>query len=101
MNEGLIKAENVIKRLSSLVITDDLYGIGKQDGINYALRVIAEEPFVPERTGRWIEKERHEHFPSGQPYKADYCSLCGKRGCAGYDFCPNCGSRNGEEDGDD
>lgn len=43
--------------------------------------------------GLWIEKSRHEHYPSCKPYKADYCSVCGKRGSAEYRYCPNCGAK--------
>lgn len=46
---------------------------------------------VPVRRGHWKEIIRHEHFPSGKPYTLDYCSVCGKRGSAEYNFCPNCG----------
>ena len=46
-----------------------------------------------DKHGEWIEKVRHEHYPSGKPYPCDYCSACGKRGSAEYNFCPNCGAK--------
>lgn len=42
--------------------------------------------------GEWVTKQRHEHYPSCKPYEADYCSVCGKRGNAEYELCPNCGA---------
>lgn len=47
----------------------------------------------PVKHGRWITKIRHEHYPSGKEYEADYCSVCGKRGQMDFVYCPNCGAK--------
>lgn len=52
------------------------------------------------KRGKWETKQRHEHYPSGDPYEADYCSVCGKRGSKEFLYCPNCGSdMRGENNG--
>lgn len=48
--------------------------------------------------GRWVTKQRHERYPSGQPYEADYCSACGQRGSMELDYCPHCGADMREVD---
>lgn len=73
---------------------------------NDAERKITELPAVDAVEvvhGRWITKQRHEHYPSGKPYGADYCSVCGKRGSIEYPYCPNCGAKmdGRESDGAD
>ena len=47
--------------------------------------------------GRWIEKTRHEHYPSGKEYISLYCSICGKKVDEYFDYCPNCGARMGSK----
>ena len=47
----------------------------------------------PVRHGHWKTVIRHEHYPSGVEYEADYCSECSGRGSLEYKFCPNCGAR--------
>ena len=53
----------------------------------------AEKLGRPVAKGKWITKIRHEHYPSGTEYEADYCSACGMRGSLEYNFCPHCGAR--------
>lgn len=48
---------------------------------------------VPVVHGRWITKQRREHYPSGKEYEADYCTACGERGSLEFSYCPNCGAR--------
>ena len=47
----------------------------------------------PVNHGKWVTKIRHEHYPSGKEYEADYCSACGKRGQMDFAYCPNCGAK--------
>lgn len=43
--------------------------------------------------GEWIYKERHEHYPSGKPYTARYCGVCGRRDHnEDSDYCGYCGA---------
>lgn len=50
---------------------------------------------VPVVHAYWKTIIRHEHFPSGKPYEADYCSnpKCGRRGSMEFEYCPWCGAR--------
>ena len=50
------------------------------------------------KRGKWETKQRHEHYPSGEAYEVDYCSVCGKRGSKEFFFCPNCGADMREVD---
>lgn len=48
---------------------------------------------APVVRGEWVDKERHEHYPSGKPYTARYCGVCGKRDHnEDGDFCGYCGA---------
>lgn len=48
----------------------------------------------------WNTVIRHEHYPSGREYAADYCSCCGRRGSLEYKFCPYCGAEMKVERGE-
>ena len=50
------------------------------------------------KRGKWETKQRHEHYPSGEAYEVDYCSVCGKRGSKEFLCCPNCGARMSDEE---
>ena len=56
-----------------------------------AIVLLKEQEPVEPKTGKWITRLRHEHYPSGKPYEEDFCSECGKRGSLEYPFCPWCG----------
>ena len=58
-----------------------------------ALELLKEQEPVESKTGKWITRLRHEHYPSGKPYEEDFCSECGKRGSLEYPFCPWCGKK--------
>ena len=60
---------------------------------NDALKLLEEQEPVEPKTGKWITRLRHEHYPSGKPYEEDFCSECGKRGSLEYPFCPWCGKK--------
>jgi hypothetical protein len=85
--------------------------VGGKDAIEHALpNTYAEDlreiiyevddiPAVPQETnrdrakGEWIYKERHEHYPSGKPYTARYCGVCGRRDHnEDSDYCGYCGA---------
>lgn len=52
--------------------------------------------------GEWIYKERHEHYPSGKPYTARYCGVCGRRDHnEDSDYCGYCGADMREVANDD
>ena len=55
------------------------------------LELLEEQEPIEPKTGKWITRIRHEHYPSGKPYEEDFCSECGKRGSLEYPFCPWCG----------
>lgn len=42
----LIDAQKVARRLSAVCLTDDCFGMGVQLGVNHAIKIIGEEPFV-------------------------------------------------------
>ena len=91
MGDMLISASNVIKHLSSQVVTDDLFGLGVQKGIDRAIDIVAKEPLVdavPVRRGRWID-----YAEGGKE-----CTVCmrvfwyGEYNPIEPNFCPNCGA---------
>ena len=52
--------------------------------------------------GQWIYKERHEHYPSGKPYTARYCGVCGRRDHnEDSDYCGYCGAEMKKEKQDE
>ena len=52
--------------------------------------------------GEWIYKERHEHYPSGKPYTARYCGVCGRRDHnEDSDYCGYCGADMRKENKDE
>ena len=55
-----------------------------------AIEALQQEPMAG---GEWKTVIRHEHYPSGREYEADYCSVCGRRGSLEYLYCPFCGAR--------
>lgn len=57
------------------------------------LKLLKEQEPIEPKTGKWITRLRHEHYPSGKPYEEDFCSECGKRGSLEYPFCPWCGKK--------
>lgn len=59
---------------------------------NY-IRSIPPADVKPVVRGEWIYKERHEHYPSGKPYTARYCSVCSRRDHnEDSDYCGYCGA---------
>lgn len=100
-----ISREAILKRLHEVGgcgAPPDSWADGYDKAIDLAYGIVENDPaadVAPVVHGEWIEKQRHEHFPSGKPYIADYCSVCGKRGSAEYNYCPNCGAKMGGKHG--
>ena len=88
-DQRLIDADALSERLKDL---DEWCIDCRKPGIEQARCMVHEAPTVEPKRGEWITKTRHEHWPSGKPYEADYCSVCKKRGSLEFDFCPNCGA---------
>lgn len=70
------------KRNNTTFFMDD------EGALDMAIEALSE----PKR-GKWKTAIRHEHYPSGKEYEADYCSVCGRRGSLEYNYCPCCGAR--------
>ena len=65
------------------------------EGKEFAALHMAIEALKEEPTGKWIDMNGAETFPSWQRYK---CSVCGERADMS-NYCPRCGSRmKGEKD---
>lgn len=63
-----------------------------------SFRCVPAADVKPVKRGNWVDKERHEHYPSGKPYTARYCGVCGKRDHnEDGDFCGYCGADMREE----
>ena len=74
------------KRNNTTFFMDD------EEALDMAIEALSE----PKR-GKWKTVIRHEHYPSGKEYEADYCSVCGRRGSLEYNYCPCCGARTESE----
>ena len=85
---GLEKSINV--GICGKCVNESWYGdkiVACKEILHDAIAMLkAQEP----KHGQWITKQRNEHYPSGKPYEADYCSVCGKRGSIEYPSCPWC-----------
>ena len=97
--------EPVIKQLTSVCLTDDAVGLGKQMGINYALEILGKAPLVeaePVVHAHWVDRYGYKYAN-----KLYVCSRCGKkalyeveRDVLGHehivqsftDRCPECGA---------
>ena len=97
--------EKVIKGLQCCKSPNDHEHCPYNTGVHYnvctyrllsdAVELLKEQEPIEPKTGKWITRLRHEHYPSGKPYEEDFCSECGKRGSLEYPFCPWCGIKMG------
>lgn len=91
MNEAV---ESVLAVLDGFRMSDEItYSAysALYDEISLLDDLLKEQEPIEPKTGKWITRLRHEHYPSGKPYEEDFCSECGKRGSLEYPFCPWCG----------
>jgi len=67
----------------------------------YAEQINNMPPIEPERKpGKWIIRERHEHYPSGKSYEEKVCPVCGRTDHNGDgDWCGYCGANMGGKQG--
>jgi hypothetical protein len=95
--------EPIVKQLTSVCVTDDGIGLGKQMGINYAMEVIAKAPTVDAvevKHGRW------EQIGYDKAMDRISCSCCKEywniadNDTETFNYCPNCGAKmDGDVDG--
>ena len=89
-----IDVEPVVKQLTSVCVTDDSFGMGIQEGVNYAVRVLAKAPIVE------AEPVVHAHWIYWweDGVKRCKCPEClTSYGCLDTPRCPNCGAHMDEE----
>ena len=85
-----IEREAVINRLLKVSMTDDVYGMGIQRGVDHAVDVINEAPAAdvePVKRGEWLARARKNGV-------GKCCSAC-MAACtfAPMPYCPNCGAK--------
>lgn len=82
-----IEREAVINRLMKVCMTDDIYGMGIQRGVDHAVDIVNEAKaadVAPVVHGKW------KHYKNG----IAYCSECEMEAVEdGTDYCPNCGCK--------
>lgn len=83
-----ITASHIVKKLLSVSITDDLYGMGIKTGIDQALKFIEETP-----TAEVAEVKRGEWKSSVMNTGAPHCSLCNGVALSRHTYCPHCGAK--------
>jgi predicted RNA-binding Zn-ribbon protein involved in translation (DUF1610 family) len=91
--------EPVIKQLTSVCLTDDAFGMGKQMGINYALEILAKAPLVeaePVVHAHWVIRDSDEDSSLCE------CSACKEwHTFYGGEYlpkrCPECGAHMDEK----
>lgn len=89
IDKEYIERGAAINRLLSVAVTDDVFGMGIQFGVDHAIAVLSEVPaadVVEVVHGKWIEKVGRAK-----------CSVCADECWADsaveYRYCPNCGAR--------
>ena len=56
--------------------------------------IINSQNVVNTKTGKWIIKKRHEHYPSGREYEILVCPFCGRTDHNGDgNYCGYCGAK--------
>lgn len=103
--DTVIKAKKLAKQLDGFISKDRAIDLllcrncteepNCKDYCAFAKRILnlPAADVVPVVHGRWNTVIRHEHYPSGKEYEADYCSVCGQRGSLEFNYCPNCGAK--------
>lgn len=92
-------------RLAAGPDADEEFSADFLDGVKVVLYMLSTETpanVKPVAKGEWIYKERHEHYPSGKPYTARYCGVCGRRDHnEDSDYCGYCGADMRKENKDE
>ena len=86
--------EPIMNNMSTVVITDDLYGMGVQAGVDTVVTFIKELPTAKVKEikyGKWIHTDKADHWHS-----KDECSEChfhtyDRIDLSHFNYCPNCG----------
>ena len=86
-----IKASHIVKKLLSVSITDDLYGMGIKTGIDQALKFIEETPTAD------VEEVKHGEWKRQKQGFYFVCSVCGKAAATKGNYCHNCGAKMDKE----
>ena len=87
--------EPIINNMFTIAITDDLYGMGVQTGIELVIKNIKETPTAKVKEikyGEWIHTDKAQYWHS-----KDECSEChyhtvDRNDLAYFNYCPNCGA---------
>lgn len=84
-----IEREALIARLQKVCVTDDVFGMGMQTGIEHAINCTTEAPtadMVEVRHGEWIP------IPEYENKRCSVCRAVFSDFTLGY-YCPNCGAK--------
>lgn len=101
MDNDLISRNSAIDALRNLHTHEGMELSASVD-LMTACEAICSIPAVdaePVLNGKWMERVRHEHYPSGREYKQSYCSECKMSAKEESNYCPNCGARMDGEEG--
>ena len=98
----LIDRAALVERLNKVCVTDDVFGMGMQMGVDHAIAVVNEAPTIdaePVVHGEWdVIEDDYEGITLIK------CSMCHEEWClegkeegidmqlANYNYCPNCGA---------
>jgi NADH pyrophosphatase NudC (nudix superfamily) len=99
-----IEREALISRLNKVCVTDDVFGMGMQTGIEHTINCTKEAPtadVVEVRHAKWVERKEIFSDYEGE-VEAIGCSECGKsqRHYQKTNYCPNCGAKMDKEKDD-
>lgn len=91
----LIRRDEVIEALKLLTDEGDLYDEGYNLGLNTAILEVKKRiPTAEPKVGKWKLNKRDV---AGEGFFI--CSCCGYDAYDATDYCPNCGSYNGDKNG--
>lgn len=96
MKNAILDSLNISDRRARDMIEAELGQIN--DDIDSIKNMPSAQP--EQKTGKWIIRTRHEHFPSGKEYTELVCPFCGRTDHNGDgDYCGYCGAKmEGEQD---
>ena len=93
--------EPIIDNMSKIALSNDLYGMGVQTGIETVEQIIKETPTANVKEikyGEWIHTDKADHWHS-----KDECSEChyhtyDRIDLSHFNYCPNCGTEMVEKE---